>query len=59
LVQELCRYYLEDPTRLPVEHQPNEIPVETAVIDYVAGLTDEYAIRLYQDVFLPRYWDVK
>ncbi|MDU4559076.1 MAG: deoxyguanosinetriphosphate triphosphohydrolase [Negativicoccus succinicivorans] len=59
LVQELCRYYLEDPARLPVEHQPNEIPVETAVIDYVAGLTDEYAIRLYQDVFLPRYWDVK
>lgn len=59
LVQELCRYYLEDPARLPAEHQPNEIPVATAVIDYVAGLTDEYAIRLYQDVFLPRYWDVK
>lgn len=53
LVQELCKYYLEHPERLP--HSDGPVSA-TEIVDYVAGLTDDYAIRLYQEIFLPRYW---
>jgi dGTPase len=29
---------------------------ETAVIDYIAGMTDPYAIQLYNDIFIPGSW---
>ena len=29
-----------------------------AVADYVAGMTDRYALDLYQDIFLPKPWAV-
>lgn len=53
LVQELCKYYLEYPERLPHSNGPVST---TEIVDYVAGLTDDYAIRLYEEIFLPRYW---
>ena len=28
----------------------------TALADYIAGMTDQYAMRLYQDIFWPRPW---
>jgi dGTPase len=29
---------------------------ETAVIDYIAGMTDHYAIQLYNEIFIPGSW---
>jgi len=29
-----------------------------AVCDFVAGMTDRYALDLYQDIFLPKPWAV-
>ncbi|HEX2060519.1 MAG TPA: deoxyguanosinetriphosphate triphosphohydrolase [Thermoanaerobaculia bacterium] len=31
-------------------------PVERLAIDFIAGMTDRYALNLYADVFLPRPW---
>ncbi len=31
-------------------------PVERAVADFLAGMTDRYAIRLFQDLYLPKSW---
>lgn len=31
---------------------------ERAVIDYIAGMTDTYAIQDYQRLFVPKQWDV-
>ncbi len=30
--------------------------VETAVCDYIAGMTDRYAVQLYTDLFVPQTW---
>ncbi len=58
LVQALCKYYLTHPEALPDEHQHGKAVTETMVVDYIAGLTDHYAIRLYKELFIPRFWDI-
>jgi dGTPase len=31
-------------------------PIEQLAIDFIAGMTDRYAIKLYENLFLPRAW---
>ena len=31
-------------------------PVERLAIDFIAGMTDRYAINLYVELFIPRAW---
>ncbi len=33
-------------------------PLEVSVIDFLAGMTDRYAINLYQRLFLPQPWKI-
>lgn len=56
MVTELFRYFLDHPDQMPDEyhHAPGDLP--TRVADYVAGMTDRYAIRTYQQLFLPEGW---
>jgi dGTPase len=34
----------------------NREPIERAVADFLAGMTDRYAIRLFEELYLPRSW---
>ena len=57
VVQELFRYYIDNPGALPQSifnnsHDTDDI-LARAVCDYVAGMTDRYAISLYQNLFVP------
>jgi len=27
--------------------------------DYIAGMTDAYAVEMYEDLFIPKSWTVK
>jgi dGTPase len=56
LLRELFAYYLDHPDELPPEyHQvPGDLP--TRVADFIAGMTDRYAVRTYEQLFLPRGW---
>ena len=31
---------------------------DRAVTDYISGMSDEFAIRTFEDVFVPRKWHV-
>ena len=33
--------------------------VQRAVCDYVAGMTDNYALEVYHELFVPRGWVVR
>jgi dGTPase len=56
LLRELFSYFLEHPDELPAEYRsaPGDLP--TRVADHVAGMTDRYALRTYERLFLPRGW---
>jgi dGTPase len=56
VVARLFAAYRDDPRRLPPGWLPNEAgPVETlrAIGDFIAGMTDRYAIRQYREVVGP------
>ncbi|MSO44859.1 MAG: deoxyguanosinetriphosphate triphosphohydrolase [Thermoleophilia bacterium] len=50
VVQGLVRAYLDDPGLLPLSH---EVDLVTRVTDFVSGMTDRYALRVYGDLFIP------
>lgn len=60
MVQELYGFYSAYPERLPEEYQflmqEKGEPRERVVCDYIAGMTDSYAIRKFTDLFVPRSW---
>lgn len=57
LVQALCNHYLEHPGEMPAEYGPTDgDPPERCVADWVASMTDRYAVETYQRLFVPRYW---
>lgn len=57
LVCALFNHYIEHLDEVPEESMriAGEDP-ERAVTDYVAGMTDRYALRAYERIFIPRRW---
>jgi dGTPase len=56
LVRALFAYYLDHPEAVPAEPAtvPGDLP--TRVADYIAGMTDRFALRAYEQLFLPQSW---
>ena len=46
-----------NPDELLPETLPDD-PLERRVTDYLAGMTDRYALQLYEDLFFPDSWPV-
>jgi dGTPase len=58
ILRELFGYFVENPARLEIHggHRlPGDVP-EVSVADFIAGMTDRFAINLYHQIFLPRPW---
>lgn len=56
LLRDLFQHFLDHPAELPPEYHraPGDLP--THVADYIAGMTDRFALRTYERLFLPRGW---
>lgn len=54
----LYQYYSENPEKMPALYQRNisRDGIGRCVCDYVAGMTDRYAIAQYEDIFIPKVW---
>ena len=46
----------ERPTEFLDQHTIDREGLDAAARDFLAGMTDRYAIRLYEDLFIPRPW---
>lgn len=51
IIQDLYKYYMKNPQELPEEHFTllDECGSEEVVKDYIAGMTDRYAQRIYKE----------
>ena len=61
IIQELYQYYIEHPDKLPQDFQP-QLDMEglpRIVCDYVAGMTDKYAVYKFEEIFVPSGWAVR
>jgi dGTPase len=58
LLWELLQYFEEHPERMPAEHQriAERDGTKRAVADYIAGMTDRYALDTYTSLFIPSAW---
>lgn len=61
LIYRLFEYYVKHPDLLGEEYKEiwQKEGRERAVCDYVAGMTDAFAVETYQDLFIPKSWAVK
>lgn len=60
MVIELYGYYMKNTDLMPQEYQLliERDGKEQAVCDYIAGMTDSYAIGQFQNIYIPKSWSV-
>ena len=58
LMRTFYGFYLERPEELPSEYSAiiERDGCSEAVKDFIAGMTDRYAVKLYEDRFVPEAW---
>ena len=56
----LYEYYIKNPLKLPADFIP-QLDFEgmpRVICDYIAGMTDKYAVSKYEEIFIPSAWHV-
>ncbi len=61
MLKRLYEHYYNHPEALPVDFQPQMSfdGMEQIVCDYIAGMTDHYAVDKYTELFIPMGWNVR
>lgn len=61
MLARLFEYYSAHPQALPEDFQPQLSfeGMERTVCDYIAGMTDNYAVDKYTEIFIPMGWNVR
>jgi len=61
MLQRMFEYYMKNPEALPEDFHPQLSfeGLERTVCDYIAGMTDNYAIDKYTEIFIPIGWHVR
>ncbi|GMU93280.1 MAG: hypothetical protein AMXMBFR4_23380 [Candidatus Hydrogenedentota bacterium] len=55
ILRELYQYHIEDPTRESSAGDPAD-SLERRTVDFIAGMTDSFALELYGRLFFPTSW---
>jgi len=60
VVKRLYEYFVSRPSKLPDEYKSiiETEGVARAACDYIAGMTDHYALEVYGELFIPKAWQV-
>ena len=61
MLQRMYEYYYTHPEALPEDFQPQMSfdGLERTVCDYIAGMTDNYAVDKFTELFIPVGWHVR
>ena len=61
MLQQLFEYYYKHPEMLPDDFHPQLTfdGMERTVCDYIAGMTDNYAVSKYTEIFVPSGWNIR
>jgi dGTPase len=62
IIGELWAYFHEHQDEFRARHWPKGLPESEspsrAIADFITGMTDRYALRIYEEYFMPRPWFV-
>ncbi|HNX13391.1 MAG TPA: deoxyguanosinetriphosphate triphosphohydrolase [Oscillospiraceae bacterium] len=56
MIETLYEYFYENPEELTKRAPVDREHVSQSVVDYIAGMTDRYAVSVFEEVFVPRGW---
>ena len=61
MLRRLFEYYQKNPDELPADFQEirESEGVDRAVRDYIAGMTDPFAVERFKELFIPMGWTLK
>lgn len=61
IIQQLYKYYMAHPDKLPEDFRPqlDFDGMSRTVCDYIAGMTDHYAVYKYSELFIPQGWQLR
>ena len=56
----LYEYYVKHPDAMSKEYvdlvEKKKEKTETVVCDYLSGMTDQYSMKKFQELFIPKSW---
>ena len=57
MLESLYAHYSAHPDEMPEEFRQENYPggAQRAVVDYIAGMTDNYAVHKFSDIFIPKH----
>ena len=61
MLRRMYEYLVKHPEKIPAEERVaygEKDSVERRVCDYIAGMTDRYAINVFENLFIPKIWKV-
>lgn len=58
IIEELYHYFVKNPQKLPEEMMAfiDEFGLNEVVKDYIAGMTDRYVIKRFNEIYVPEVW---
>lgn len=58
LIRKLYAYFKDNPEKLPTLYRDiaEESGIDRGVCDYISGMSDGYAVDLYTELFVPKFW---
>ena len=61
MISKMYEYFCKNPDKIPFEYRKNldiGTTVERTVCDYIACMTDRYAVQTFQTLFIPKKWAI-
>ena len=61
MIGNMYEYFLKNPEKLPDFYRKivEKDGVDTAICDYISGMSDRYAVYVYENLFIPKSWSLK
>ena len=60
MIEHLYEFYMNNPDQLPLFYQGliTVWSLDDAVTDYIASMTDPFAIKTFTDIYVPKSWNI-
>lgn len=58
MIEKLYEYYTNSPEKMPAEFTTisQTEGIDRAVCDYIAGMSDNYSVKIFNQLFVPMFW---
>ena len=56
MIRLLFSHFYENPSEMKRDEELEKYGLSQTVTDYIAGMTDRYAVKVFEDIYIPKCW---